>query len=97
MIGVDSDQFVSAPEFEDVFLSSVLKNMDKSVFDVVKALQDGTLTLGDDYVGTLANGGVGLGPFHNFDSKVSDELKAELEQVQQDIIDGKIDPKATGS
>ena len=97
MIGVDTDQFVSAPEFEDVFLSSVLKNMDKSVFDTVKALQDGTLTLGDDYLGTLANGGVGLGPFHNFDSKVSDELKAELEQVQQDIIDGKIDPKATGS
>ena len=62
-----------------------------------KALQDGTLTLGDDYLGTLANGGVGLGPFHNFDTKVSDELKAELEQVQQDIIDGKIDAKATGS
>ena len=97
MIGVDTDQFVSAPEFEDVFLSSVLKNMDKSVFDTIKALQDGTLTLGDDYLGTLANGGVGLGPFHNFDAKVSDELKAELEQVQQDIIDGKIDPKATGS
>ena len=60
MIGVDTDQFVSAPEFEDVFLSSVLKNMDKSVFDTIKALQDGTLTLGDNYLGTLATVAWGL-------------------------------------
>ena len=66
-----------------MFLSSVLKNMDKAVFDTIDALADGTLTLGDDYLGTLANSGVGLGPFHNFDSKVSAELKAELEQVSQ--------------
>ena len=75
MIGVDTDQYVSAPEFAESCLSSVLKNMDKAVFDTIKALQDGTLTLGDDYLGTMANGGVGLAPFHNFDSKVPAELK----------------------
>jgi basic membrane protein A len=97
MIGVDSDQFVSAPEFSDVFLSSVLKNMDQSVFDTISALVDGTLTLGDDYLGTLANGGVGLAPYHDFEDKVPAELTAQIEQVIQDIIDGKIDAKATGS
>ena len=67
--------------------------MDKAVFDTIKALQDGTLTLGDDYLGTIANGGVGLAPFHNFDSKVSDELKGELDQIAKDIAAGKINTK----
>ena len=61
VIGVDTDQYVSAPEFADVWLTSIAKNMDTAVFDTIKALTRGNLTLGDDYTGTLANGGVGLG------------------------------------
>ena len=97
MIGVDTDQFVSAPDFADVWLSSIQKNMDKAVFDSIKGLQDGTLTLGDNYTGTLANGGVGLAPFHTFDSKVPAELKTELDQITKDIAAGKIDTLAAGS
>jgi len=95
MIGVDSDQFLSAPEFGDVFLSSVLKKMDAAVFDTIAALVDGSLTLGDDYLGTLENDGVGLAPYHDFEDKVPAELTAQIEQVIKDIIAGKIDPKAT--
>ena len=83
MIGVDGDQFVLAPDFADVWLTSVLKNMDKAVYDTIKALQDGTLTLGDDYIGTLANGGVGLAPFHNLDSQVPAELKGRARSDRQ--------------
>ncbi|MFQ5343443.1 MAG: c-type cytochrome, partial [Anaerolineae bacterium] len=42
------------------------------------------------YVGTLANGGVGLAPFHDFDSKVPDSLKDELAKAKDAIIDGKL-------
>jgi basic membrane protein A len=97
MIGVDTDQYVSAPEFGDVFLSSVLKNMDMAVFDTIAALVDGSLVLGDNYLGTLENGGVGLAPYHDFEDKVPAELTEQIQQVIQDIIDGNIDPKATGS
>jgi basic membrane protein A len=97
MIGVDTDQYVSASEFGDVFLSSVLKNMDAAVFDTIAALVDGSLVLGDNYLGTLENGGVGLAPYHDFEDRVPAELTAQIEQVIQDIIDGNIDPKATGS
>ena len=37
---------------------------------------------GGNYVGTLANDGVGLAPFHDFDSKVPASLKAELDAGQ---------------
>ena len=45
---------------------------------------------GGNYVGTLANGGVALAPFHDFDSKVPAALKNELAQVKAGIMDGSI-------
>jgi basic membrane protein A len=42
------------------------------------------------YVGTLENDGVGIAPFHNFESKVSDSLAGELDTVKAGIIDGSI-------
>ena len=35
-------------------------------------------------------GGVGLAPFHDFDTKVSDELKDELDEIAKQIAAGKI-------
>jgi basic membrane protein A len=41
-------------------------------------------------VGTLKNNGVGIAPFHQAESVVPAEIKAELEQIKADIIAGKI-------
>jgi basic membrane protein A len=90
MVGVDADMYVTASDFSDVMLTSVLKNMNVSVFEAAKATQDGTFE-GGVFVGTLANGGVGLAPFHDFDGAVSDELKAELADAEAGIIAGDID------
>ena len=77
MIGVDLDQFFSAPDFADVWLTSIQKNMDLAVLNTVANLQFGG-SLGDPFIGTLANGEVGLAPFHQFDDDVPAALKAEL-------------------
>lgn len=101
ILWVDSDGCVQAAPYCDYFLSSVTKNVEGSVKDAVDAAASGNWT-GKDYIGTLANGGTGLAPFHKFDSKVSSQLKSELDQVKQDIISGKIKvaspsaPKAGG-
>ena len=89
IIGVDTDWTVSAPEFADVTLTSVMKNMDVAVFDFIKAVKEGTFK-GGTYVGTLANNGVGIAPFHQAESAVPAEIKTELEQIKADIIAGKI-------
>ncbi len=85
MIGVDADQFFSAPEFADVWLTSIQKNMDIAVFNTIQnvLVLD---SLGNPFVGTLANGGVGLAPEH--DVPYPEGLADELAQLQQDIIDG---------
>ncbi|MEW6045254.1 MAG: BMP family ABC transporter substrate-binding protein [Bacillota bacterium] len=89
IIGVDTDWYVSAPEFRGTYLTSVMKNMDVAVFDAIKAVKDGTFK-GGTYLGTLKNGGVGIAPYHDLDSKVPASLKAEIEQVREKIIKGEI-------
>ena len=89
VIGVDTDQAISAPEYEDVLVTSVLKNMDAAVYDTTKQVIDGKFA-GGVYVSSLANNGVGLAPFHKLESAVPAELKTELEQLQKDILDGKV-------
>jgi basic membrane protein A len=89
IIGVDSDWYLTAPDYAAIELTSVLKNMDVTTVNVIKSAMDGTFA-GGNSVGNLANGGVGLAPFHDLDSVVSADLKAELEQVKADILAGNI-------
>jgi len=89
IIGVDSDWFLTSPDYSSIVLTSVLKNMDVTVMDAVKQVIDGTFK-GGTTVGTLANGGVGIAPFHDLDGQVPAELKAELEQVKADILSGAV-------
>ena len=89
IIGVDTDWTVSAPEYSNILLTSVLKNMDVAVFNASKEVVDGNFN-GGLYIGTLANDGVGMAPYHELDPSVSDEIKLELEQVKNDIISGSI-------
>jgi len=88
-IWVDTDGCVSAAEFCSVLLTSVYKGMDVAVQDAIKSAVDNSFT-NAEYVGTLENDGTGLSPYHEFDSKIPDELKSEIDQLKKDIVDGKI-------
>ncbi|MEO5317009.1 BMP family ABC transporter substrate-binding protein [Arthrobacter sp. CC3] len=96
LIWVDSDGFLTAPEYKDIMLSSVMKLMGEAVETVVKDDKEGKFT-NTPYVGTLANDGVQLAPFHNFEDEVPAELKSELDQLKKDIIDGKLNVESAAS
>ena len=89
IIGVDTDQYLTDPEHKAVFLTSVLKKIDSTVFAAIKSAVDGTFK-GGVIVGDLKSGGTGLAPFHDFDGAVPAELKAELDTISKGIIDGSI-------
>ncbi len=59
------------------------------MLEAIKAAKDGIFS-NEPYVGTLENEGTGLAPFHDFDSKVPADLKAEVDALKADIISGKI-------
>ncbi len=88
-IGVDTDQAISLAEYSKAILTSAEKVIDVAVLDQIKKNAGGD-TGGENYIGTLANGGVRLSPFHDLDASVSAELKAEIVQLQADIASGAI-------
>jgi basic membrane protein A len=88
-IGVDTDWAITNPEYADIILTSIIKNYDVSVVQVVRAIAGDTFS-GGEHVGTLETGEVSLAPFHEFDSLISVRVKADVEQIKRDIIAGKI-------
>ena len=87
IIGVDSDWYLTAPDYKDIVLTSVLKNMDITTKAAIKSVMDGTFA-GGVTVGDLKNGGVGLASFHDLESAVPADLVAELDAIKADILAG---------
>ena len=89
-IGVDSDQKYINP---DVIICSMVKQVGLSIEQAVSALlADGTWNGGQIWVADMSTGLIDVG--YGDDSmtqQVSSELKAEVEQIKQDIIAGKIE------
>jgi len=90
MYWVDTDGCVSAATYCPYFITSVEKGITTSVKAAVLSAAAGHS--GGTYVGTIANGGAVLAPFHDWASKVPASLQSELNTVKQDIISGKIVP-----
>ncbi|SDZ40539.1 nucleoside-binding protein [Herbiconiux ginsengi] len=89
LIGVDSDNYETAPDLKDLFLTSVLKGVKAGVVDVVDTSAAGNFDA-EPFIGTLENDGVGIAPFHDFESKVNPDLQGELDAIKAGIIDGAI-------
>jgi basic membrane protein A len=89
-IWVDVDGYTSLEGVQDVILTSILKNMDVSNYTVIKSAMEGTFAGCTNYVGDIANGGSGIAPYHDLDSKVPADLKAEVEALKAQIISGEI-------
>lgn len=95
LIGVDSDAyFAMDSQYQSLWLTTVEKKIAPFVAESIADDAAGTWEAGS-FVGTLANEGIGLSPFHDWDDRVSDELRAEVDQLLADIADGTIDASFT--
>jgi basic membrane protein A len=89
MLWVDTDGCVSAAQYCKYFISSVTKGIATAVSNAVTTAQSGSFK-GGTYIGTLANGGAILSPFHDFSGQVPSALQAELKTIQTGIENGSI-------
>jgi basic membrane protein A and related proteins len=96
VIWVDSDGFESASQYAPLFLTSVVKRIDNAVLDATTQAVEGSFSA-DPYVGTLENDGVGIAPYHDFEDEVPDELKQEIDDLRQQIIDGSLTVESPSS
>jgi len=89
MLWVDTDGCISAAQYCKYFISSVTKGIQSAVKAAVLSAASGSFK-GGNYIGTLANGGVALSPFHDFSSQVPASLQSELATISKGIQDGSI-------
>jgi len=88
-IGVDADQKYINP---DVIICSMIKQVGLSIVDTVSALvADGTWAGGEIWVADMFSGLIDVGYGDDtMPQQVSDELKAEVEELKGKIISGEI-------
>jgi basic membrane protein A len=60
-----------------------MKLITPGVFNIVKAVQDGS------FKGGNVVGDVGLAPYHDLDSKVPADVKSKMNQLSADVASGK--------
>ena len=90
LVWVDQDGYVSVPQFGDVMLTSVMKGIQPAVYNTIKEeVQKGTFDA-NPYVGTLANEGVGIAPWHDFESKLPAGLSDKVDALKAQVISGAI-------
>ena len=89
MLWVDTDGCVSAAQYCKYFISSVTKGIQSAVKTAVLGAAGGSFK-GGTYIGTLANGGAVLSPFHDFSGQVPAALQSELKTIQTGIESGSI-------
>ena len=88
-VWVDTDGCVSAAEYCDILLTSVVKRMDVATSTAIKASIDGEFN-NEPYVGTLENDGVALAPYNEQDAEIDQEVKDKIEELKQQIISGEL-------
>ena len=88
-IGVDSDQKYINP---DVIICSMIKQVGLSIEQTVTALlDDGSWNGGEIWIADMSTGLIDVGYGDNtMTQQVSDELKAEVDQIKEGIISGEI-------
>ncbi|NLG21335.1 MAG: BMP family ABC transporter substrate-binding protein, partial [Actinomycetales bacterium] len=89
LVWVDSDGYVTASEYSDLMLTSVMKGIGAAVEGVITDTLNGGFT-NEPYVGTLENEGVGLADYHDFADAVPSELDAKIQEYKEQIISGEL-------
>jgi basic membrane protein A len=83
-IGVDSDQWETVPGAHPCLVSSAMKLITPGVTDLLNAAE------GDEFPGGNYYGGAGLAPFHDFEDQIPQDVKEDLEQIDQGLKDGSV-------
>lgn len=89
-IGVDADQYETLDNPGDTIITSAIKRVDNAVFQVVEGMVDGTLQGGQNIFFGLAEDGVGVAPWHDWDDRMPQAIKDAVEQARQDVISGSV-------
>ena len=94
-LGVDSDQATivaeTDPDQAERILTSMLKNVDNSIFRAVTLHLEGELPYGSSESLGIPEGGVGLAKNEFYDASTPDDIKAMVDAAEAAVVNGDID------
>ena len=94
VIGVDSDQAMalmeSDPDAANRILTSVLKRSDMAIYRVISMMMEGTVPWGTSEALGMEDSCVGLAKNSVYESLVSEDVRAMVEEAEQKIASGEI-------
>jgi basic membrane protein A and related proteins len=88
-VGVDVDQYISYPDVDSCLITSAEKHLDLGVKQAITGMVKGT-GKGGILSFNIQNDGIGLAPFHDYDSKISSDVKAKIADIQAKLKSGAI-------
>ncbi len=98
-IGVDSDQYQliseSDPEQAQAIITSMMKNVDNSIYRAIRLHRQGELPYGEAESLGIAENGVGMARNENFDRIVPDEFVSQVDDIIEQMETGDISVDTT--
>jgi len=95
-IGVDVDQYLSYPDADKCLVTSAEKHLSLAVKTIITNAVQKKWPAGA-LVFDAKNNGVGIAPYHDFDSKVPADVKAKIKDIQKKLADGSLQTGVTVS
>ncbi len=89
-IGVDTDQYISYPDAKGCLMTSAEKKLAVAVKTAIVDMVKNTWPSSNLLVFDAANGGVGISPYHDYDSKIPADVKAKITDIQKKLADGSL-------
>jgi len=93
-IGVDSDQYTiikdTDPEQAKVIITSMMKNVDNSLYRALKLHLEGKLPYGQAEALGVKEGGVGLAKNDYYNEVTPADVKAKVDEAEKALLEGKI-------
>lgn len=87
-IGVDTDQYISYPDAKACMVTSAEKKLAVAVKKIITAVVKNDWPSSGLLVFEAKNGGVGISPFHDYDSKVPAAAKTQIQDIQSKLAGG---------
>lgn len=84
-IGVNIDQYYTVTDAQNMLVSSVMKQVDESLYNLIRMTKEGKFPAGN------FRGTVSYAPYHDMITHVPASLRKKLEQVEQAMAGGLID------
>ena len=99
VIGVDSDQAEalkdSQPDMAAVIITSAIKNISDNAVKAVDRAMKGEIPYGTREVFGLADGAVGIAENEFYEQLLSEEARAQIEELKQQVIAGEVEMTPT--